>query len=66
MVAGRLCRQTLLGRGHPEFSTNRQQDSMEYYQHVLQILERFVARLSALPPAIVHGAAHFCFISQSD
>ena len=30
----------LLGSGHPEFSTNRQQDALEYFQHLLQKFER--------------------------
>ena len=30
---------TLVGRGHPEFSTKRQQDAQEYYLHLLNLLE---------------------------
>lgn len=30
---------TLIGRGHPEFSTKRQQDAQEFYLHFLNILE---------------------------
>ncbi|KAK3106047.1 hypothetical protein FSP39_011642, partial [Pinctada imbricata] len=31
---------TLIGKGHPEFSTKRQQDAQEYYLHLLNILEK--------------------------
>jgi len=31
---------SLVGRGHPEFSTGRQQDALEYLQHLLGLLER--------------------------
>lgn len=31
---------TLIGRGHPEFSTKRQQDAQEYFLHLLAELER--------------------------
>ena len=31
---------TLIGRGHPEFSTNRQQDAQEFFMHLLSILDR--------------------------
>ncbi|KAI1431331.1 ubiquitin carboxyl-terminal hydrolase 14 [Xylaria sp. CBS 124048] len=30
----------LIGRGHPEFSTMRQQDSFEFLQHLIQIITR--------------------------
>lgn len=30
----------LVGRGHPEFSTNRQQDAVEFFQYLLQLIER--------------------------
>ena len=32
--------QTLVGRGHAEFSTKKQQDAMEYLGHVLKLTER--------------------------
>lgn len=30
---------TLVGRGHPEFSTKRQQDAQEYLLHLLAMVE---------------------------
>lgn len=30
----------VVGRDHPEFRTGAQQDALEYYQHVLQLIER--------------------------
>ncbi|KAF2345945.1 Zinc finger UBP-type, partial [Trinorchestia longiramus] len=31
---------SLVGRQHPEFSTKKQQDAMEYLEHVLKLMER--------------------------
>ncbi len=31
---------SLIGRGHPEFSTMKQQDAMEFFQHFLQAIDR--------------------------
>ncbi|XP_078729533.1 ubiquitin carboxyl-terminal hydrolase 5-like isoform X1 [Lampetra fluviatilis] len=31
---------TLIGRGHPEFSTNRQQDAQELFLHFINLIER--------------------------
>lgn len=31
---------TVIGRGHPEFSSNRQQDAAEFFQHFLDMLSR--------------------------
>ncbi|XP_029835830.1 ubiquitin carboxyl-terminal hydrolase 5 isoform X1 [Ixodes scapularis] len=31
---------TLVGKGHPEFSTKRQQDAQEYFLHFLNLVER--------------------------
>ena len=31
---------TLVGKGHPEFSTGHQQDACEFYIHLMQLLER--------------------------
>ncbi|XP_064461115.1 ubiquitin carboxyl-terminal hydrolase 5-like [Ornithodoros turicata] len=31
---------TLIGKGHPEFSTKRQQDAQEYFLHFLNLVER--------------------------
>lgn len=30
----------LIGRGHPEFSTKRQQDAQEYFLHIINVIER--------------------------
>ncbi|KAG5191063.1 hypothetical protein JKP88DRAFT_347491 [Tribonema minus] len=45
-AAPRMFRQ-LVGRGHAEFSTGRQQDAVEYMQHLLQLLERNERRVGA-------------------
>ena len=37
-VAPRMFK-SLVGRGHPEFSTNRQQDAQEYLLHIFNIIE---------------------------
>ena len=29
----------LIGRGHPEFSTKRQQDAQEYLLHIINMIE---------------------------
>lgn len=31
---------TLVGRGHPDFSTKRQQDAQEFFLYMLTLLER--------------------------
>lgn len=31
---------SLVGRGHAEFSSNRQQDAVEYFQHLLELITR--------------------------
>lgn len=31
---------TVIGRGHPEFSTNRQQDAQEFFMHLLDSIDR--------------------------
>ncbi len=38
-VAPRMLKH-IVGRGHREFSSNKQQDSSEYFQHLLSIIER--------------------------
>ena len=30
----------LIGRGHPEFSTNHQQDVQEYFLHLMDVIEK--------------------------
>lgn len=29
----------LIGKGHPEFSTNRQQDAQEFFLHLINMVE---------------------------
>ena len=36
---------TVIGRGHPEFSTNRQQDAQEFFMHLLSTIDRAEVRL---------------------
>lgn len=31
---------TLVGRGHPDFSTKKQQDAQEFFLHILNLIER--------------------------
>lgn len=31
---------SVIGRGHPEFSTNRQQDAQEFFMHLLSLMDR--------------------------
>lgn len=31
---------TLVGKGHPEFSTKKQQDAQEFFSHILNLVER--------------------------
>ena len=38
-VCPRMFKQ-LVGKGHPEFSTGRQQDAVEYFQHLLEVMTR--------------------------
>lgn len=33
---------TLVGKGHSEFSTGRQQDALEFLQHIFTLIERNV------------------------
>lgn len=40
----------LVGRGHPEFSTNRQQDAQEFFLHFINIVEVRKVTLSLIPP----------------
>jgi ubiquitin carboxyl-terminal hydrolase 5/13 len=59
-VCPRMLKQ-LVGKGHPEFSTGRQQDAVEYFQHLLDMMTRAEraagSRLSEGPPT----AAQFLF-----
>ena len=40
---------TLIGRGHPEFSTKRQQDAQEFFLHLLTELEVSSTTFNLLP-----------------
>jgi ubiquitin carboxyl-terminal hydrolase 5/13 len=59
-VCPRMFKQ-LVGKGHPEFSTGRQQDAVEYFQHLLDVMTRAEraagSRVSVGPPT----AAQFTF-----
>ena len=39
---------SLIGRGHPEFSTNRQQDAEEFLRHLFNIIEVITSSQSAI------------------
>jgi ubiquitin carboxyl-terminal hydrolase 5/13 len=38
-IAPRMLK-SIIGKGHAEFSTSRQQDALEYFQHLLTLIER--------------------------
>jgi ubiquitin carboxyl-terminal hydrolase 5/13 len=42
----------LIGRGHPEFSSGRQQDAVEYFEHLIKT----VSRAEHASPDLVNGA----------
>ena len=50
-----VCMQALVGRGHPEFSTTRQQDVFELYQYLFGLLQAAGRRGGADP------SRPFCF-----
>jgi ubiquitin carboxyl-terminal hydrolase 5/13 len=52
---------TLLGRGHPEFSTMKQQDAEEFLIHLLDMLRREERKMSG--QAVELGALLACFLS---
>ncbi|QDZ24098.1 ubiquitinyl hydrolase [Chloropicon primus] len=53
---------TLIGRGHPEFSSSRQQDSVEFFQHFLEQVSRAErADGSLLPESFKRTSSHFTF-----
>jgi len=43
----------LVGKGHPEFSSNRQQDAQEFYLYLMTLLERSHHNHSVPPPSDV-------------
>ncbi|XP_078482963.1 ubiquitin carboxyl-terminal hydrolase 5 [Ciona intestinalis] len=43
----------IVGRGHPEFSTNRQQDTHEFLLHVLSVIERSEHKNGSISPGEV-------------
>jgi hypothetical protein len=46
----------LIGKGHPEFSTNRQQDAQEFFLHLINMVE---VRMSERPVLILLFAPTF-------
>ena len=46
----------LVGKGHIEFCTNRQQDAMEYLMHLLQILDKNEKNFGLNPTTSLFGA----------
>nr|CAG4638254.1 EOG090X0181 [Cyclestheria hislopi] len=40
---------SLIGKGHPEFSTKRQQDAVEFLLHLINVMERHVRNLPSSP-----------------
>ncbi|CAM6037602.1 unnamed protein product [Sphagnum compactum] len=42
---------SLIGTGHPEFASSRQQDALEYFQHFLEQVERTRASIAAEDPS---------------
>ncbi|XP_065842340.1 ubiquitin carboxyl-terminal hydrolase 5-like [Oscarella lobularis] len=47
----------IIGKGHPEFSTNRQQDAQEFFLHLLNMIDRF----EHASPGIVNPVDSFRF-----
>ena len=41
---------TVIGRGHPEFSTNRQQDAQEFFMHLLSTIDRAEVHFRGIYP----------------
>ena len=41
---------TVIGRGHPEFSTNRQQDAQEFFMHLLSAIDRAEVHFRGIYP----------------
>ena len=44
---------SLVGKGHPEFSTMRQQDAVEFYQYLIQCIEREDKR-NSVPESLIN------------
>jgi ubiquitin carboxyl-terminal hydrolase 5/13 len=40
-----LAFKSLVGRGHPEFSTKKQQDAQEFFLHLINVLEVIITRI---------------------
>ncbi|KAL9651603.1 hypothetical protein ABK040_001548 [Willaertia magna] len=45
---------SVVGKGHPEFSTMRQQDAVEFYQYLLQLIEREDKRLGTQNSSVIN------------
>lgn len=62
---------TLIGKGHPEFSSSRQQDASEFFQHFLDKITRAeraglkrLLRASETAETFVHTSALFSFLVE--
>lgn len=58
---------SLIGKGHPEFSTSHQQDVQEYFMHVMDIIEKNetnAERLQDLFKFQVFSVAFCCLFSS--
>lgn len=44
----------LIGKGHPEFSTNRQQDAQEFFLHLINMVEVKAGKMA--------GQGSLCFL----
>lgn len=50
----------LVGRGHPEFSTNRQQDAQEFFLHFINMVE-----VSSVASSFLISPRFFCWFTPS-
>lgn len=48
----------LIGRGHVEFSTNRQQDAQEFFAHLLECIDRAEVRMTTRSHVICCDVTH--------
>lgn len=51
---------TVIGRGHPEFSTNRQQDAQEFFMHLLSSVDRAEVRFERSRFGTDYNLSGFC------
>lgn len=52
----------LVGRGHPEFSTNRQQDAQEFLLHFINMVE---VKFSSCPVSLISVPSSSCYSNIS-